>query len=231
MKKLVTQINTTLTMLQKNGAMAERLATKPTDAAMARFYGLPKIHKDGARLRPIVSLRGTPTFNLAKWMSRRLNCLTSGSDTTVRSSAHFLERLKGLQIDTDEVMVSFDVTSLFTSIPKDLAVETVSDLIDSQYTEANNTPKREHLVQMLKYCLQTFFTFEETVYEQIKGTPMGSPLYGFIAEAVLQRLETSVFATYKPKFWARYVDDTFVVLKREMVLNFHALLNSVLPDI
>ncbi|BHF84001.1 hypothetical protein SprV_0902715100 [Sparganum proliferum] len=27
------------------------------------------------------------------------------------------------------------------------------------------------------------------------------------------------------------VDDTFVVLKREMVLNFHALLNSVLPDI
>nr|VZI26236.1 unnamed protein product [Spirometra erinaceieuropaei] len=165
MKKLMTQINTTLTMLQNNGAMsrAERLATKPTDAAMARFYGLPKIHKAGAPLRPIVSLRGTPTFNLAKWMFRRLNCLTSGSDTTVRSSVHFLERLKGLQIDTDEVMVSFDVTSLFTSIPKELAIETVSDLLDGQYTEANNTPKRGHLVQLLKYCLQTFFTFEGTV--------------------------------------------------------------------
>nr|VZI37735.1 unnamed protein product [Spirometra erinaceieuropaei] len=60
---------------------------------------------------------------------------------------------------------------------------------------------------------------------------MGSPLSGFIAEAILQKLETLVFATYKPKFWARYVDDTFVVLKREMVSNFHALLNSVLPDI
>nr|VZI17658.1 unnamed protein product [Spirometra erinaceieuropaei] len=101
-------------------------------------------------------------------------------------------------------------------MPKDLAVETVSDLFDSQYTEANNTPKRGHLVQLLKYCLQTFFTFEGTVYEQIK--------------AVLQRLETSMFATYKPMFWARYVDDTFVVLKREMVLNFHVLLKSVLPD-
>ncbi|BHF63681.1 hypothetical protein SprV_0200667500 [Sparganum proliferum] len=233
MKKLETQINTTFTMLQNNGAMsrAERLATKPTDAAMARFYGLPKIHRDGAPLHPIVSLRGTRTFNLAKWMFRRLNCLTLGSDTTVRSSAHLLERLKGLQIDTNEVMVSFDVTSLFTSIPKDLAVETVSDILDCQYTEANNTPKRGHLVQLLKYCLQTFFTFEGTVYEQIKGTPMGSPLSGFIAEAVLQRLKTSVFARYKPKFWARYVDDIFVVLKREMVLNFHALLNSVLPGI
>ncbi|BHF70447.1 hypothetical protein SprV_0301349800 [Sparganum proliferum] len=233
MKKLATQINTTLTMPQNNGSMTrtERLATKPTDAAMARFYGLPKIHKDGAPLRPIVSLRGTPTFNLAKWMFRRLNCLTSGSDTTVRSSVHFLERLKGLQIDADEVMVSFDATSLFTSIPKDLAVETVRDLLDRQYTEANNTPRRGHLVQLLKYCLQTFFTFEGTVYEQIKGTPMGSPLSSFIAEAVLQKLETLVFATYKPKFWARYVDDTLVVLKREMVSNFHALLNSVLPDI
>nr|VZI00482.1 unnamed protein product [Spirometra erinaceieuropaei] len=219
MKKLVTQINTTLTMLQNNGAMtrAERLATKPTDAAMARFYGQPKIHKDGAQLRPILSLRGTPTFNLAKWMFRRLNCLTSGSDTTFRLSVHFLEILNGLQINTDEIMVSFDVTTLFTSIPKNLAVETVSDLLDSQYTEANNTPRRGHLVQLLKYCLQTFFTFEGTVYEQIK--------------AVLQKLETLVFTRYKPKFWARYVDDTFVVLKQEMVSNFHALLNSVLPDI
>ncbi|VDM00665.1 unnamed protein product [Schistocephalus solidus] len=30
-----------------------------------------------------------------------------------------------------------------------------------------------------------------------------------------------------PIFWAQYVDDTFVVLKREMVSEFHALLNSV----
>nr|VZI53306.1 unnamed protein product [Spirometra erinaceieuropaei] len=233
MKKLVTKINTTLTMLQNNGALTrkERLANKPTDAAMARFYGLPKIHKNGAPLRSIVSLRGTPTFNLAKWMFRRLNCLTSASDTPTRSSVHFLERLKGLHIDADEVMVSYDVTSLFTLTQKDLAVKTVSDLLNSQYTEANNTPMRGHLVQMLKYCLQTFFTFEGTVYEQIKGTPMGSPLSGFIAEAVLQRLETLVFATYKPKFWARYVDDTFVVLKWEMVWSFHALLDSVLPDI
>nr|VZI50832.1 unnamed protein product [Spirometra erinaceieuropaei] len=126
------------------------------------------------------SLRGTPAFNLAKWMFRRLNCLTSSSETTVRSSVHFLERLKGLQINTDEVMVSFDVTSLFISIPKDLAAETVSDLLDNQYLEANNNPRRGHLVKLLKYCLQTFFTSEGTVYEQVKGTPMDSPLSGFI---------------------------------------------------
>nr|VZI25494.1 unnamed protein product [Spirometra erinaceieuropaei] len=60
---------------------------------------------------------------------------------------------------------------------------------------------------------------------------MGSPLSGFIAEAVLQKVETKVFETYRPKFWARYVDDTFVIMKREMVQPFHNVLNSVSPDI
>nr|VZI22443.1 unnamed protein product [Spirometra erinaceieuropaei] len=154
MKKLVAQINTTLARLQGNGAIskAERLAIKPTDSAMARFYGLPKVHKPGAPLRPIVSLRGTPTFNLAKWLFRRLNCLTSGSYTTVRSAVYSLERLQGLHLTADEVMVSFDGTSLFTSIPQSLAIGTVGDLLESQYDNEINRLRRGHLIQMLN-CL------------------------------------------------------------------------------
>nr|VZI00016.1 unnamed protein product [Spirometra erinaceieuropaei] len=60
---------------------------------------------------------------------------------------------------------------------------------------------------------------------------MGSPLSGLIAEAVLQRLERLVFRSYSPKFWARYVDDTFVVIKRNDVQDFKVLLNSIFPDI
>ncbi|BHF82695.1 hypothetical protein SprV_0802583400 [Sparganum proliferum] len=60
---------------------------------------------------------------------------------------------------------------------------------------------------------------------------MGSPLSGLIAEAVLQRLERLVFSSYPPKFWARYVDDTFVIIKRSDVQTFKTLLNSIFPDI
>nr|VZI03537.1 unnamed protein product [Spirometra erinaceieuropaei] len=60
---------------------------------------------------------------------------------------------------------------------------------------------------------------------------MGSPLSGFIAEAVLQKVETLVFAAYKPKFWTRYVDYTSVIIKRLTVQEFHDVLNSVFPDI
>nr|VZI42701.1 unnamed protein product [Spirometra erinaceieuropaei] len=141
-------------------------------------------------------------------MFRRLKFLTAESDTTVSSSAQFLEKLKG-----------------------DLAIETIELLLQSKYDETENRLGRAQGLQLLKFCLRTYFTFDGTVYEQVKGTPMGSPISGFIAEAVLQRLESLVFQHHKPKFWARYVDDTFVVIDRDQLLTFKERLNAIFPDI
>ncbi|BHF74578.1 hypothetical protein SprV_0501766400 [Sparganum proliferum] len=60
---------------------------------------------------------------------------------------------------------------------------------------------------------------------------MGSPISGYLAEAVMQELEARVFQSYKPKFWMRYVDDTFVILRRDPKDNFKRQLNSVFPQI
>ncbi|BHF63459.1 hypothetical protein SprV_0200645100 [Sparganum proliferum] len=161
----------------------------------------------------------------------RLKFLTAESDTTVSSSAQFLEKLKGVSLHPNEVMVSFDVTSTFTSIPQDLAIETIELLPQSKYDETENRLGHAQVLHLLKLCLRTYFTFDGTIYEQVKGTPMGSPISGFIAEAVLQRLESLVFQHHKPKFWDRYVDDTFVVIERDQVLTFQEHLNAVFPDI
>nr|VZI45885.1 unnamed protein product [Spirometra erinaceieuropaei] len=130
-KALAREINATLLALQNSGAITptDRRMARPQNTALARFYGLPKVHKDGAPLRPIVSLKGTPKYGLAKWLFRRLKLLTAESDTTVSSSAQFLEKLKGVSLHPNEVMVSFDVISLFTSIPQDLAIETIELLL------------------------------------------------------------------------------------------------------
>ncbi|BHF63700.1 hypothetical protein SprV_0200669400 [Sparganum proliferum] len=233
LKTLTCEINATLLALENSGAITptERRMARPQDTALARFYGLPKVHKDGAPLRPIVSLKGTPTYGLTKWLLRRLKFLTAESDTTVTSSAQFLEKLKGVSLHPNEVMVSFDVTSLFTSIPQDLAIETMELLRQSKYDETENRLGHAQVLQLLKFCLRTYFTFDGTIYEQVKGTTMGSPISGFIAEAVLQRLESLVFQHHIPKFWARYVDDTFVVTERDQVLTFQEQLNAVFPDI
>ncbi|BHF65994.1 hypothetical protein SprV_0200900800 [Sparganum proliferum] len=209
----------------------DRRMAKAQETALARFYGLPKVHKEGAPLRPIVSLKGTSTYGLAKWLFRRLKFLTFDSNTTVNSSTQFLEKLKGVSLLPSDVMVSFDVTSLFTSIPQDMAVETIELLLREKYDETDNHLGQAQIIQLLKFCLKTYFTFDGKIYEQLKGTPMDSPISGFIAEAVLQRLESLVFRHHRPKFWARYMDDTFVVIERDQVLTFKEHLNAVFPDI
>lgn len=60
---------------------------------------------------------------------------------------------------------------------------------------------------------------------------MGSPIWGVIAEAVLQELEHRVMADYCPKFWARYVDDTFAIIKHQDNISFMEGLNSIYLDI
>nr|VZI15733.1 unnamed protein product [Spirometra erinaceieuropaei] len=128
-------------------------------------------------------------------------------------------------------MISFDVTALCTSIPQDLAIETIELLLQSKYDETENRLGHAQVLQLLHFCLRTYFTFDEAIYEQVKGTPMGSPISGFIAEVVLQRLESLVFQYHRPKFWAPCVDDTFVVIEQNQLLTFKEHPNAVFPDI
>nr|VZI19192.1 unnamed protein product [Spirometra erinaceieuropaei] len=89
-KALTREINVTILALVSSGALTptNRRMTRPHDTALARFHGLPKEHKDGAPLRPIVSLKGTQNYGLAKWLFRGLKFLTAESDHPVSSPAH-----------------------------------------------------------------------------------------------------------------------------------------------
>ncbi|BHF83692.1 hypothetical protein SprV_0902683600 [Sparganum proliferum] len=113
----------------------------------------------------------------------------------------------------------------------DLAIETIELLLQSKYDETEHRLGHAQILQLLKLYFRTYFTFDGTIYEQVKGTSVSSPISGFIAEAVLQRLESLVFQNHKPNFLARYVDDTFVVIERDQVLTLQEHLNAVFPDI
>nr|VZI30305.1 unnamed protein product [Spirometra erinaceieuropaei] len=112
-----------------------------------------------------------------------------------------------------------------------LTVETLQTLLEEHYDETDKKLRTKHLIDLLKHCLKTFFTLNGAVYEQVKATPMGSPLSSLIAEAVLQRLEALTFDHYRPRLWVRYVDDTFVIINRDKIGEFRRHLNSIFPDI
>ncbi|BHF78528.1 hypothetical protein SprV_0602164100 [Sparganum proliferum] len=119
---------------------------KAIDTALARFYGLPKIHKANVPLRPIVALKGSPTYNLAKWMYSKLRFLQGNSTTSVRSASQFLIDLRSRRIQSDEIVVSFDVTSLFISIPPSLVREVLHKRLEETYDETQNALKIENIM-------------------------------------------------------------------------------------
>ena len=91
-----------------------------SNAVSPRFYGLPKIHKSAVPLRPIVSFVNSPAYNLSKFLSRILSGLVK-NNYSVRNSWEFVEYVKNCHVQKNEIFVSFDVVSLFTSVPVDKA--------------------------------------------------------------------------------------------------------------
>ena len=104
---------------------------RPGDSVLPLYYGNPKIHKENIPLRPIISFCGSSTYKLAKELSKRLQTLTENSQHMLKNSTDFINRIKDLVIDDDEVMVYFDVKSLCTCILLDSALERVSEIYDS----------------------------------------------------------------------------------------------------
>ena len=206
---------------------------RPNDATTAKFYGLPKIHKENIPLRPIVSLPGSPTYKLSKHLAMTLHPLVKTSTHTVNNANAFLTNIKDLKLEPDEIMISFDVVSLFTSIPLDTAKRITNELLtnhDSWQTRTNLD--KDDILELLNLCLSTEFSFQNSYYRQISGTPMGSPLSSFLAEAVMQDLEKRS-VTHNPdiRTWNRYVDDVLATVKKDKTDDILHCINNTLENI
>jgi hypothetical protein len=76
-----------------------------SDGLPPRFYGLPKIHKPGFPLRPIVSFIDSPTYMLSKHLAQILSPMMGKTDFTVKNSVEFCEQMKNVSLKEDEELV------------------------------------------------------------------------------------------------------------------------------
>lgn len=82
-----------------------------------RIYGKPKIHKKDIPLRPIVSVIGAPHHPLSHFLTTKLKPFVSTYVYLIKDSSHFIQKPETIHLDPNDIMVSFDVVSLFTKIP------------------------------------------------------------------------------------------------------------------
>ena len=193
----------------------------------AKLHGLSKLHKPNIPMRPIVSFCGSPTYQLSKHLTNILKPLTDKSRHKLQSTDNFIDAIKTIQIPDDHKLVSFDVKSLFASIPLQLALDCSKTAINkSHYQPPLPT---DDLMDLLHLCLtSTYFQYNGKHYKQLHGTAMGSPVSVFVAEIVMQNIEEQALASYSETLplWLRYVDDTITAVHESKIDEFHEHLNE-----
>ncbi len=218
------------------------LPAQPYAGTLPRFYGLPKVHKIGpVLLRPIITNCGLYSDQAMLKQKSILNLLLWGK-TTVANSYEFVNLLQDYCFGSDDRMLSFDVRSLFTRVPVQETLEIVERrleelrlLPDNPLAAITSMTNRAIMALLNLLLSECYFVWQDGLYKQVSGLPMGGRLSPILANLFMEDLEHRVLcsATILPKIYFRYVDDIFIVWDCTvgLVQEFLALLNVQHKDI
>ncbi|BET03458.1 ankyrin 2,3 unc44 [Nesidiocoris tenuis] len=200
---------------------------KTQNAVAPKIYGLPKCHKDGIPLRPIVSCLGSPGLRLSHLVKDLLKPLKSLGSYDVVNSYTFQQEIDGLVLQEDEIMVSFDVVSLFTNVP----LEIVIYLVQRHWRaieEHTNVPLDVFLDLIDLTCMQGYFQYNDDFVRQLSGVAMGGVLSSDVAGMVMIDLINWVIPRlpFCLRMVRRYVDDLFLILPMAHVDDTLAIFNE-----
>ena len=202
----------------------------PHRSRPARFYILPKIHKnkDNKPGSPIVSASSHPTECISEFVDYQLNPLVPKLPSYIKDTTHFLQKLHSLpELPNNCLLVTLDVSSLSTNIPHKEGIHTCRKALESH----TNTHLTEPICDLIRMILtMNNFEFENNHYLQLHGTAMGTkiaPAYTNLFMGDLQQ-KISAQSRLKPLVWRRYIDDIFMIWPHweEKLNEFVNLLNS-----
>ena len=204
----------------------------------AQFYMLPKIHKrlDNPPGRPIVSGNNCPTEKISQFVDFFLKPIVQDTQSYIRDTTHFLNIIDNYnQLPDNTLLVTLDVSSLYTNIPNDLGIEACRENLELQRA-GSKYPTNSSLIQLLEVVLtKNNFDFNNRHYLQVGGTAMGTRLAPSYANLFMDYFERKHVYTYRiqPLLWRRYIDDIFMLWTSSVqeLQNFIDHLNNCIPSI
>ena len=107
-----------------------------------------------------------------KDLKKALRTLQEDNQYTMQNSTEFAEFVLKQQVADDQELLSFDVMSLFTSIP----VRLVTDFVKTK-SQQSESGWKETTVDLLEFVLgNRYFTYQRMYYQQLFGCPVGLPI-------------------------------------------------------
>ena len=200
---------------------------RASECPLPKAYGLPKIHKNNIPYRIIVSSIGTALYPIATFLHEIISESVPHSIGHVNNSFELYNSLTRKEIPESHILISLDVISLFTNVPIDLAVEGIRKRWS--YIEKNTKIPIDEFISAIEFILSsTFFSFNNIIYKQTHGMPMGSPLSPIIADIVMQDLKSHAMNILKLDIplYKRYADDIIMAAPRDRVMDILSIFNN-----
>ena len=95
----------------------------------SNLYLLQKIHKKDVPGRPIIKSMGSLTETMSALVDRILRRYSMLAKSYIKDTSHFLQVITKLNIRPGEILVTVDVTALYTNIPHQDGIEKVTNFM------------------------------------------------------------------------------------------------------
>ena len=261
----------TLKKIQKVIELTKDITKQETDYLLnfeyksSTFYGLPKIHKSeiirqaclqtseeyieiidppDLKFRPIVAGPVCETHRLSNLVDILLKPFIKHVKSYIRDDMDFLKHIPK-SVSKNTKLVSFDVTNLYSNISHTLGIEAIKYWLDKYPNCIHRRFSKNFILEAISIILENNnFTFHDKIYNQVKGTAMGTKFAPTYATLVLAYLEEKLymkveeefdaeFADYLRQWWKRFLDDCFIFWNKseEELRKFHQILNNLHPDL
>lgn len=101
-------------------------------------------------------------------------------------------------MESDETVMLYDVTSLFTCVPTAQVIEIIKKRLSQDHTLGERTLSLEEIGSVLELCLNA--TYFNEFYLQKHGCAMGSPVSPIVADLYIEEVERKNLDMYNNKF-------------------------------
>ena len=178
---------------------------------------------------------GSITYGVAKELSHIIKLLVGQSPHHTTNTQHFIQQLQGKWLETQQIITSYDVKVLLTSVPVQPSIQIAKQRLQQDSTLTQRTSMFIlQITSLLEFCLtHTYFLFQGKYYEQVQGAAMGYPISSLIANIFIEDFEVKALMSipHPMPFCSRVVDDTFVINKAEYSQDLLQHINNQDPHI
>ena len=172
---------------------------------------------------------------IPSFVDRLIQPIAQSQDSYPKDTTDFINFVEKTKVPADVILVSTDVTSLYTNIPQEEGINTVCQAHQDFYDYKTPIPVG-YLREMLRLIRkENSFQFNGKDYLQTHGTAMGTKMAVAFANIFMANIEKEILtqSTYKPLVWKRFIDDVFSLwnITKDEVVDFIERANKFHPTI